>query len=168
MKTIITYFEPFNQRCTNASKEVGESLDYESYELPVCWNLVENKIIDILKKSPDVLILLGEAGSYEKVTVETCAHNIAFGMDNMKIQKNNEIIDSLSDDILYTNVLFDDSFNKSIDAGKYLCNYTYFMALKHNQNTKVVFVHIPYIIDSNRESILKEVQRIINYVILFK
>lgn len=146
-KIFVTYFEPFGGRTTNASKEVVTLLrDYQIKELPVSWEKVPFLIDDILSNEPDYLFLVGEAGSYKEISMEKYAHNIAHGVDNFGVMKNDEPIISGGADILIT--AFDISklpYRISENAGKYLCNYTYYQALLKTKKTKVLFIHLPYI-----------------------
>lgn len=147
---ILTCFEPFGGRTINASYEVVSSLDYKYDLLPVGYEYISEKLDEILRKNPDYLILTGEAGSYADVTVELVAHNIANGLDNYGIKKEMEDIvpfgpielETKIDCGHFKNVLI------STDAGKYLCNYSYYLALSKtvNTNTKVLFVHFPFLI----------------------
>ena len=53
----------------------------------------------------------------------------------------------------------------SEDAGKYLCNYSYYLALAKAKNTKVLFVHLPYIQElgnNSLENLAKDLLNIIN------
>ena len=92
-KILITYFEPFGERTTNASKEVVSLLDgYIRKELPVSWSKVPSILDEIFINEPDYLFLIGEAGSYKEITVERTAHNISNGKDNEGVNKDNEPI----------------------------------------------------------------------------
>ena len=146
-KVAVTYFEPFGGRTTNASKEVVTALkDYETYELPVSWNQVVLQLKAIFKQKPDCLFMVGEAGSYREITIEKCAHNLANGIDNDNIEKSNTAIIPFAFDCIETQ--FDLSsvpFCISENAGQYLCNYSYYNALMLADNTKVIFIHLPYI-----------------------
>lgn len=148
-KTLVTYFEPFGGRTTNASKEVVSLLsDYQNRELPVSWLKIESNIDEILSDAPDYLFLVGEAGSYQEITVERIAHNICNGKDNYGVIKDNEPINNGPEELKTKFDLSDVQYRVSDNAGKYLCNYTYYLALSKAKNTKVVFVHLPYI-DNN-------------------
>ena len=152
-KTLITYFEPFGGRTTNASKEVVSLLsDYETRELPVSWLKIESIIEDMLSNDLDYLFLIGEAGSYEEITVERTAHNICNGKDNYGVIKDNEPINNGPEELKTKFNLDDIPYRISDNAGKYLCNYTYYLALSKTKNTKVVFIHLPYI-NSNLEEL---------------
>ena len=148
-KTLVTYFEPFGGRTTNASKEVVSLLsDYKTRELPVSWLKVESIIEEILSNDLDYLFLIGEAGSYQEITVERTAHNICNGKDNYGVIKDNEPIANGPEELKTKFDLSDIQYRVSDNAGKYLCNYTYYQALSKAKNTKVVFVHLPCI-DNN-------------------
>lgn len=164
---VVTYFEPFGGRTTNASKEVVSLLDgFKTKELPVSWNRVPHYIEDILSTNPDYLFLIGEAGKYKSITIEKTAHNICDGNDNDSVNKDNEPINKGDVDVL--NTRFDVSkldYLISENAGKYLCNYSYYLALSKAKNTKVLFVHLPYIQESGNnslENLAKDLLNIIN------
>ena len=146
MKTLVTYFEPFGGRTTNASKEVVSLLsDYDKKELPVSWLQIESYIDEILSNDLDYLFLIGEAGSYQEITVERTAHNISNGKDNYDIVKDNEPINNGPEELKTKFNLDNIPYRISDNAGKYLCNYTYYLALSKAKNTKAVFIHLPYI-----------------------
>ena len=159
---VITYFEPFGGRTTNASNEVVSLLNgYITKELPVSWNKISTFIDEILADNPDYLFMVGEAGSYQEITIERSAHNIANGKDNENVTLNNEPIIKSGNDILATK--FDLSglnYRVSDDAGKYLCNYSYYLALAKAKNTKVLFIHLPYI-NNNLDSLKEDLINII-------
>ena len=150
-KIFVTYFEPFGGRTTNASKEVVSLLnDYQIFEFSVSWEKVPSIIDKLLNDKPEYLFLIGEAGSYKEITIEKMAHNIAHGVDNFGVMKNDEPIISGGADTLIT--AFDISklpYRISENAGKYLCNYTYYQALLKTKKTKVLFIHLPYIDKTN-------------------
>ena len=155
-KIFVTYFEPFGGRNTNASKEVVSLLkDYQVFELPVSWGKVPPIIDKLLNDKPDYLFLIGEAGSYKEITIEKTAHNIAHGIDNYKISKDNEsIIENAPSELITSLDLSNIPYKISEDAGKYLCNFSYYLALTKTTNTKVLFIHLPYI--NENVNLLKE------------
>lgn len=163
----ITYFEPFGGRDTNTSKEVASLLsNYQTIMLPVNWDEVGEVLSKNVSRDTEYLFMLGEAGSYQDVTIELVARNIANGVDNQKVEKQNEIIGG-------TNLITPIVFNKkelpatySFNAGKYLCNYSYYFSLKNMKGTKVVFVHLPYPRENlTIEDMKNKVEEIIDYVI---
>lgn len=157
-KILITYFENFASRAINASKEVVCALDdkitidddifcIEKKELKVSWNDIEKQINEI-DEGFDFLILCGEAQSYEKVTIEVKAKNICKGVDKYGISKDINI-EVLKDKYEEINTLFEinnfliKDINFSNNAGSYLCNRAYYLAMKHFKNKKIMFVHFP-------------------------
>ena len=167
---VITYFEPFGNRDTNASKEVVSLLDgYITKELPVSWSKIPSFIDEILSNKPDYLFLVGEAGSYQEITIERTAHNVSNGIDNEGVNRDNELI--IVGDKEGKTTLFDLSklpYRISDNAGKYLCNYIYYLALSKSTNTKVLFIHLPYIdtegpnsIDNLKDDLLNIINNLI-------
>ena len=154
-KVIVTYFEPFGGRTTNASKEVVTLLNnYQRKELPVSWSRIPLAVDELLSNCPDYLFLIGEAGSYKEITIEKCAHNISNGKDNDDVTRDNEPIIPGDKEEKYT--LFDLSklsYHISDNAGKYLCNYTYYLALSKAKDCKILFIHLPYIEESGVNSL---------------
>ena len=165
----ITYFEPFGGRVTNTSKEVAGLLSiYFSIELPVSWDNAGKVLLEKLPKTTKYLFLLGEAGSYQDVTVELKARNISNGVDNYNVKKEEEKIDESRED-LSTSIIFDKEklpVLYSDNAGKYLCNYIYYFSLKNIKGTKIVFIHLPYPREGLSLIDMKEkVEKIISYVV---
>ena len=160
---VVTYFEPFGGRTTNASKEAVSLLsDFKIKQLPVSWDNVVPLIDEILNDEPDYLFLVGEAGSYKEITMEKTAHNIAHGIDNRgKNMEDVPIINGGPDTINTKFDLSDLPYLISENAGKYLCNYSYYLALSKAKNTKVLFVHLPYV-DNNLNSLKSSLLDIIN------
>ena len=164
---VITYFEPFGGRATNTSKEVASLFsNYQKVELPVSWDRVGQVLLNNMDENVKFLFMLGEAGSYQKVTVELVSRKLANGEDNYRVSKEEEIIGGTN---LTTPIIFNQKelpANYSFNAGKYLCNYSYYFSLKNIKGTKVVFIHLPYPRDDLSITDMKnEVERIINYVI---
>ena len=144
-KVIVTYFEPFGGRAFNASMgtALGLSNEYIKIGLPVSWNEIDARIAEILSLKPDFLFLIGEAGMIDEPRLELEAHNISKGKDNYGIEKFEEPIIKDGIDTLYTPLKKDERFVLSADAGKYLCNCSYYLALSKANGTKVIFIHVP-------------------------
>ena len=128
---VLTYFEPFGGRETNTSEEVVSQLStYFSFELPVSWENAGKVLLENLPKETKYLFLVGEAKSYHDVTVELVARNLASGIDNNGVKKE----ETIGENNLITPIVFgkkDLSVNYSYNAGKYLCNYIYYFSLKN-------------------------------------
>ena len=168
-KIVVTYFEPFGGRTTNASKEVVSLLNgFQIKELPVAWNRVVENIDDLLSANPDYLFLVGEAGSYGQITIERTAHNIANGKDNDGVIKNDEPIINGGVDLKTTFEISTLPYSISDNAGKYLCNYTYYQTLLKTKETKALFIHLPYIEEAGQNSVIclkEDLLNIINILI---
>ena len=154
----MTSFEPFGGRSINISNEVVKRIsNVDKRLIPVVWDDIEIELDAILARKPDLLILCGEAGSYDKVTIETLAHNICKGIDNNGVERYSESIIIDGNNELTTNVnlpnLDDLNLRIGYDAGKYLCNYTYYLALSKTKDTKVIFIHYPVPKDNEKETI---------------
>ena len=171
-KVVLTFFEPFGGRKTNSSKEVVLALsnNYEKVELPVSWGNCLAPLGDILAKKPRYLFMVGEAASYTEPTIELRAKNITDGVDETGIKKSNDRIFKNGEKYLSTNFNLDleGVFPTSLDAGKYLCNYTYYLALSKTQVTKIVFIHLPLVHSKGsrkKESLMNRLEEMINYFI---
>ena len=162
VKIVVTYFEPFGQRTDNVSGLIAKQLSYPSFCLSVGFNEVKEDLKKVFQEEPDLLVLFGEAGSYKQVTVEMAAHNLANGTDNYGTTKNNEAICDGPFELLTNVKLTNPAFHYGKDAGKYLCNYTYYLTLL--QGCKAIFVHLPYFETVNEATILQEVNNIITYL----
>lgn len=170
-KTIITYFEPFGGRKVNASKEVVLALknSHEKISLPVSWKRTLPILDKIIESDPHYLFMVGEAGDYPDVTVELVARNISAGTDEDGDKKDKERILRATPKKLFTNFKVDEiPFTNSDNAGRFLCNYVYYLALLRSEVTKVIFIHVPYLHSKGsrkKDSLVRKVNDIINYFI---
>ena len=170
-KTTITYFEPFGGRKTNSSKEIALAMsdEFEKFELPVSWNKVPDLIEEILSSKPRYLFMFGENDELTEPVVEIKAKNNCDGQDEYGEKKDDEKILLKAPKKLFTNFhLPEEGLNKSEDAGKYLCNYSYYHALNKTQVTKVVFIHLPLLHSKGsrkKECILEKVIEMINTIL---
>ena len=168
-KTVITYFEPFGGKKINASKEVVLALDnsFEKISLPVSWKRTLPILDEIIKNEPRYLFMVGEAGDYSDVTVELVARNICSGVDEDGEKKDKERILRATPKAFTTNFKVEDiPFTNSDNAGRFLCNYVYYITLLRSEVTKVIFVHVPYLHSkgSRKKSVLvNKLNDIINY-----
>lgn len=168
-KIVLTCFEPFGERTTNMSFEVINRLkDYKAYYLKVSWKDIENQIEEILNnENPDILILTGEAAPYDDMKIELQARNIANHIDNYGVSKNNEEIIPFGPEILKTNLNLDKvNVEFSTDAGKYLCNCSYYYALTKKKDKRVIFVHFP--INKEIDELVKRMNELIKCLELSK
>lgn len=160
MNYILTSFESFNGRKENVSSLVCEKI-YENYikkiVLPVSWRETPIKVKELLKLNPDFLILTGEAGNRTKVSIEYVAINLMNAnisdndgvlIKNKKIDDGNDAYFSNYDCIELVNLINEKyDCGLSLTAGSYICNLSYYIALRdimeNKLKTKVIFVHFP-------------------------
>lgn len=166
-RAIITYFEPFGGRKINTSEEVAKALSdsFETFGLPVSWKRSLPILNTVIEKDPRFIFMLGEAGSYQDVTVELIARNICSGTDEDGEKKDNERILRVTPKEIKTNFNLEGlELTSSNNAGRFLCNYAYYIALLRAEVTKVIFIHIPYFHpkgNRKKELIIQKVKDII-------
>ena len=159
-KVCITCFEAFDGRNKNISKLVLDEINskYASLTkktLPVSYNKIKDEIKEIMNNNYDVIILTGEAGGRERLALEKVAINLKSASipDNDGVKVFNERIDDGNNayfsniDVLELNKELNNlgyDCYVSLSAGSYICNLSYYYALRlKNNNTKVLFVHYP-------------------------
>ena len=152
-KILITYFESFNDRKINISKEVVTKIgkEYDIVEVPVSFARSFQKIENIIKEY-DYVILTGEAITRKEVTIEYVALNLKHA--NIKDNDGKVIINEKigNKEAYISNVdiikLTETTEAKlSLSAGSFVCNYLYYKTLEKINNekldTKCVFIHFP-------------------------
>ncbi|MEP6756042.1 MAG: hypothetical protein ABJA67_11130 [Chthonomonadales bacterium] len=165
---LITGFGSFMNVSDNPSGRIARALsthfadrhEVSLLELPVSYSEVQKLLSGALHVSQwDVVVLLGVAGRSRKIRMERVARNqvdqTLKGSDG-KLSAHSVIMEG-SPDRLTTNVPIDallppqdalrNSFRISTDAGQYLCNYAYYLALQaslaENSECWTIFIHIP-------------------------
>lgn len=172
-KSYITYFEPFGGRNVNSSKEIVESLNtrFEKICLPVSWKRVLPILNKLIDDEPEYIFMVGEAGNYQNVTVELMAKNICSGTDEDGIKKDKDRILKATPKEIKTNFNIEGlNLLTSNDAGKFLCNYVYYICLLRSEITKVIFIHVPYLHPKGsrkKSNVLKKVENAINLLIQY-
>ena len=171
-KPVVTYFEPFDGRKVNASKEVVLALgdEFEKVSIPVSWKRSVQIINEIVDRGPRYLFMVGEAGDYSDVTVELVARNICHGVDEDGDKKDKERILRATPKTINTNfkVPSDIPFTNSDNAGRFLCNYVYYISLLRTELTKIIFIHVPFLHSKGsrkKEVLVNKIKEIINYFI---
>ncbi len=168
MKVLVTGFEPFLQNRQNSSWAVAEKVAafridgvlIVAEQLPVSFDRVGDRLRELVAKhSPNLIILLGQAGGIDYVKVERVALNL---MDAQKADNDGYIPDEEPININAPTALFTSTPIKSLVAelerkgipvklsnscGLYVCNRTYFEALticNETPGVQALFVHLPY------------------------
>lgn len=181
MKILITAFEAFDNNDINYSNEILKNItDFDGVTklvLPVeYYNSFKKLEENIVNYKPDIIILLGEARSYNAVGFEVIGINeLSKKPDNAKLVPNKRyIIDGEVDGIFSTldYDLFKEAFEKanakhfrSFSAGTYVCNallYQTLLYLKQNESKiKCGFIHIPKLENDEMDVVI---QGINNYI----
>lgn len=172
-KLLITGFEPFGGEEINPSWEAVKRLPEEinGYALhklliPVVFGEAAERVIAVAERiSPHVILCIGQAGGRGSITPELVGINLRHGRipDNKGNQPNDEPI-AEGGDAAYFSSLHVRKIAEAIkaegipaavsySAGAYVCNdvlYT-LLARYKNTETRVGFIHIPYIPEQNKE-----------------
>ncbi|KAM9620378.1 pyroglutamyl-peptidase 1 isoform 1-T3 [Morphnus guianensis] len=163
--TSLPGFGPFGEHAVNASwiavqelEKLGlrDDVDLHVYEVPVEYQTVQRLIPALWKKhSPQLVVHVGVSGMATTVTLEKCGHNVGYkGLDNCRfcpgsqccVEGGPECIDSIIDmDTVCKRVSalgLDVTVTISKDAGRYLCDFTYYTSLYQSRG-RSAFVHVP-------------------------
>ncbi|KAG8454653.1 hypothetical protein GDO86_001030 [Hymenochirus boettgeri] len=162
---VVTGFGPFGEHTVNASwvavqelekLGLGEEIDLHIYEIPVEYQTVQKLIPGLWDKhSPQLIVHVGVSGMATTVTLEKCGHNIGYlGLDNCQfcpdtqccVEGGPECLNSIVDmDLVCKRATAADlgvEFTVSTDAGRYLCDFTYYTSL-YQSHGRSVFIHVP-------------------------
>lgn len=164
-KVIVTGFEPFGEHAVNSSwvavqelerLGLGEAVDLHVCEVPVEYQAVQVLLPSLWKEhDPQLVVHVGVSGLATTVTLEQCGHNKGYKRrDNCSFFPASQCcMDSGPDCIL--SVLDMDAVCKRVnesglgvtlsvskDAGRYLCDYTYYTSLYLGQGHSA-FIHVP-------------------------
>ena len=168
MKVLVTGFEPFSAYPENVSWEVARGLDISDINgvelnvelLPVSFQRVAGALRTMVERhSPDLLIMLGQAGTADSIRLERVALNMmdARIADNDGYQPNEEPIVPMGNGALFTQLpikrLHSAIEGRGIRAkisnscGLYVCNRLYYEALQICQirpTMQAIFIHLPH------------------------
>ena len=166
MKALITGFEPFGEHPENSSWVVAEQVatygvkdvEIALEQMPVSFRRAGKALREAVEKhSPDVVIMLGQAGSSDSVRLERVALNLmdsAMG-DNDGYKPGEEPIYSGENNALFTTLpikrllaaIVADGIPAKIStsAGVYVCNRLYYEALRMCRcgAMQALFIHLP-------------------------
>ncbi|XP_030017256.1 pyroglutamyl-peptidase 1 [Sphaeramia orbicularis] len=164
-KVIVTGFEPFGEHTVNSSwvavqelerLGLGEEIDLHVCEVPVEYQAVQNLLPSMWKEhQPQLVVHVGVSGLAKKVTLEQCGHNKGYKrLDNCNfcpassccMENGPDCISSVLDmETVCKRVResgIDVAVTVSKDAGRYLCDYTYYTSLYLGQG-RSAFIHVP-------------------------
>jgi pyroglutamyl-peptidase len=169
-KILITAFEPFGGRSTNASLDVMnhhkfdiENTIIETLVLPTAFKSVEAKLLAKMNDfNPHIILHLGEAGGAKNIRLERVAINLddARIKDNLNDQPIDEKIKEDGQNAYFStlpirkihqalsNALMPTIISYS--AGTFVCNHLMYLTLHHLSIKKASdviagFIHFPYI-----------------------
>jgi pyroglutamyl-peptidase len=164
MRILITGFEPFGQHQINASWEAVRDFQWTSTgdllrleEIPVDYQRVDTLWPHLLADfKPDIALLLGVMAEVGFLRLESRAQNIIGpSLDNSSWKPETETIRHDGPVFLSTELPWASIYEElnsmqlpakiSDDAGAYLCNYSYYLALDWAEKTgaMVAFLHVP-------------------------
>ncbi|MCP4760570.1 MAG: hypothetical protein GY870_02240 [archaeon] len=178
---IITGFGPFGKNLINLSGEIVKNFPYEingtnikKKILPVSWrcNEIYGNLLSSLDSQPKLVVLMGVYSNNAIIRMEQYSWNWAIGRDIENRIKFGLV--KFKDPIYLQTIINlqkvlkltqnDVEIRISNNAGFYLCNYSYFYALKMaKREYPVLFLHIPNL--GKLEKYIKGVKQIINAVL---
>lgn len=167
MRVLITGFGPFPGAPFNPSAHLVQALlrrrrpaldgiEIGAHVFATSYASVDRDLPKLLAQQPDVVLLFGLAGRRRHLCIETRAQNAATllfpDVDGRKPDL--DIIASGAPAALHGNAPFMRQLSAargrfpsrlSRDAGRYLCNYAFWQALRRTENGRplVQFVHVP-------------------------
>ena len=167
MRILITGFEPFGNNIENSSWVVANKVatlntigtDIAIELMPVSFGRVAKALrTAVARHNPDLIIMLGQAGSSDKIRLERIAINMmdAQKADNDGYIPDEEPINHETPAALFTNtdikLLYNAMSEQGIpvklsnSCGLYVCNRIYYEALmlcNERKNMRAIFVHLP-------------------------
>ena len=165
-KVLITGFEPFGEYSENSSWAVAqrvascgvEGAEVVAVQLPVSFARVGEVLRSAIElHTPDLVIMLGQSETTDRVKLERVALNMmdsAMG-DNDGTKPNEEPIYKGEDNALFTSLPIKQlrsaiegqgiAVKISNSAGLYVCNRTYYEALRlcKERAMQAIFIHLP-------------------------
>ena len=191
MKVLLTCFEPFGGNATNVSSEVASTFSPHSIEgseivvvqLPVSFKRVGKILSQLIElHRPDIILMLGQAGNREKISIERIAVNLMDSKmgDNDGYCPNEQSIVAGAENAFFSNMplkkIVENWHNTGIEAiisnsaGLYVCNCTLYNALylayHKGLDCKIGFIHLPKIKDiEHKQTILEQMHKAVKIAI---
>lgn len=181
MKILLTGFEPFNGRDLNPSQLILEKIQApEGITLikelfPVEFQKTSLLIKELMQEHrPDIVLSLGQAGNRPEISVERVAINldcVRSGNGKKEIADNagdkpvDKVIAEAGENAYFSTLPVWDMVEAmqdvgvmasvSYSAGTYVCNHVMYSFLHeaaiHYSDTKVGFIHVPFLPEQNPE-----------------
>lgn len=181
MKILLTGFEPFGGNATNVSSEVASTFSPHSIEgseivvaqLPVSFKRVGKILSQLIElHRPDIILMLGQAGNREKISIERIAVNLMDSKmgDNDGYCPNEQSVVTGAENAFFSNMplkkIVENWHSTGIEAiisnsaGLYVCNCTLYNALylayHKGLDCKIGFIHLPKIKDIEHKQTILE------------
>lgn len=187
MRIIISAFNEFGSVNDSSTKYALSHATLPSHitkeYLSVDLNKTKEELCQIFSSNPELYIMLGQSGKDDKIHIERYARNIL----NFRIEDNggNKPIDEEiikgAPSILETKIDIESLNNYlnenkipselSEDAGSFICNYSYYLAL--NSGVNAIFIHFPLYISQStndkyhyldKNTLIKAVELIVKFL----
>ncbi|CAL8394295.1 unnamed protein product [Boreogadus saida] len=162
---IVTGFGPFGEHMVNASwvavqelqkLGLGKKVDLHVIEVPVEYQKVQSMVPSLWEQyHPQLVVHVGVSGMATTVTLEKCGHNYGYkGLDNSRFCPDSQCCIVGGPDCIHSVIDMESvckrvsasglgvSVSVSKDAGRYLCDFTYYTSLYLSQG-RSAFVHVP-------------------------
>ena len=172
-KLLITGFEPFGDDRINSSWEAVKRLPEQingylltRMLLPVVFGESAEAVIKSTEElSPDVILCIGQAGGRNAITPELVGINLQHAKipDNIGYMPNDEPVIKGGRTAYFSTLpvrKIAEAINSSkipaqlsYSAGAYVCNDLLYRLLAEfeGSNTRVGFIHVPYLVEHNKE-----------------
>lgn len=144
-KILLTGFEKAYESDISTSKILLDRVNnnYDKFLFTNDYNIIEEEAKKVIMKNYDYIVMLGQKQKIKDLIIEIECHNKKESLYTnfplefiLKPLKNNKI-----------------NYHIRETIGDYYCNYAYYQVLKNLKekrlNTKVIFIHIPYIDNFN-------------------
>ncbi|KAL6104364.1 pgpep1 [Pungitius sinensis] len=164
-KVIVTGFEPFGKHAVNSSwvavqelerLGLGEAVDLHVCEVPVEYQAVQGLLPSLWREhQPQLVVHVGVSGLATTVTLEQCGHNNGYKrLDNCSFCPASQCCMDGGPDCIHSVLDMDTvcqrvndsglgvTISVSKDAGRYLCDYTYYTSLYLGRG-HCAFIHVP-------------------------
>nr|XP_057923627.1 pyroglutamyl-peptidase 1-like [Doryrhamphus excisus] len=164
-KVLVTGFEPFGEHAVNSSwvavqelerLGLGDAVDLHVCEVPVEYQAVQSLLPSLWKQhKPQLVVHVGVSGLATSVTLEQCGHNKGYKrLDNCSfcpasqccVEEGPDCISSVLDMETVCKRVSDSGLGVAVsvskDAGRYLCDYTYYSSLFLSKG-RCAFIHVP-------------------------
>jgi pyroglutamyl-peptidase len=148
MQTLVTGFGPFGAFDVNPSSWLAGRCGRPFRVLEVSYAAVDQFLEELTPDSFELLLMLGVAGTAQRMRFETAARNgVGTTPDVRGIARGPAAIEPVGPSILpvSSSVTLPDGghWESSDNAGDYLCNYLFYRAARRFPDRQVCFIHLP-------------------------